>query len=274
MVREGCSDWRGRLRREADQVDKLVAAVALSDGMLHGETYSKGDGRTLTHYQQLDEAQFVQRLSKASRHAVTAHAYFELDFSTAHVAVAWSAVERQWGAAEAAGRCPCLQLAATDKQAARAQVAAQCRCSASMAKTLILAALNQETNTRCAFLAALCDERKHVTVALQHHPLIAGEQLQAIRQRCDKSAVRELSLMLQTVEGAMLREAVLALVEQGYETGALIADGLLARKKKAPPAGTFSTAAALQTAIAAVERRVRERLGVVVEMGCEHAARE
>eukprot|EP00966_Prymnesium_polylepis_P237111 5484129-Prymnesium_polylepis.1 len=184
VVRKGCADRCARLRREAAMVDKLAAAVSSGEGLLYGDTYTKGDGRTLTHYPQLDESQFVQRLAKATRHAVTAHAYHELDFSTAHVAIAWSAAAKHWGAEEAAGRCPSLKFAAVDKQAARNRVAAQCGCPEGAAKRLILAALNQEANSRCAFLAALCDERKHVRTALQQHRLIAGEQLQAIRQRC------------------------------------------------------------------------------------------
>ena len=277
VVRDGCADRVSRMRREAAMVEKLVTAVSSSKGFLHGETYTKGDGRTLTHYPQLDQAQFVQRLAKATRHAVTAHAYYELDFSTAHLAIAWSAVEKHWGAEEAAGRCPSLKFAAVDKQAARKKVAVQCVCSEGTAKKLILAALNQESNTRCAFLSALCDERKHVRTALQQHPLIAGEQLQAIRQRCDgesKPAVRELSLMLQTIEGAMLRLAVRVLGEQGYETGALIADGLLARRTHSGLANSFTTVEALRKVTAAVEQRIRDEFGIMVEMGCEHAACE
>ena len=69
--REG-KNWRARLRHEADLVAKLVAALTLKDApasggahaLLHGETYTRGgDGRTLTHYPQLDEAQFVARFA-------------------------------------------------------------------------------------------------------------------------------------------------------------------------------------------------------------------
>ena len=55
------------------QTPPLVAALALKDApasggapaLLHGETYTHGgDGRTLTHYPQLDEAQFGQSRAK------------------------------------------------------------------------------------------------------------------------------------------------------------------------------------------------------------------
>ena len=73
------------MNKEAENVRKLVAAVG-EDGLLHGQTYTSGDGRTLTHYPQLGLKQFVQTLAKQTRHAITGDAYAEVDLATAHIA--------------------------------------------------------------------------------------------------------------------------------------------------------------------------------------------
>ena len=277
--REG-KDWRARLRREANAVEKLVTALKLRDVppgecmLLKGETYTNGDGRTLTHYPQLDEAQYVARLAKESRHAITADAYAEVDLAAAHLAGAWGACVRHFGGeAEAARRCPSLQLAATDKRSARALVVSQSRAgwTTARAKRAIAAALNQETGDgvrRGAFLEALVAERPHMAEALRAHPAIAGAPLESIRRRCEghpKPAVRELSLMLQTLEAAIVRCAVGTLGEHGFETGGFLADGLLVRPLRAD--------AALDRALTAVGTAVREALGVSVVMECEHSIR-
>ena len=273
-------DWRARLRSEANTVEKLVTALKLRDVpqgecvLLKGETYTNGDGRTLTHYPQLDEAQYVARLAKESRHAITADAYAEVDLAAAHLAGAWGACERRFGEADAARRCPSLRLAATDKRSARALVVSQSGAgwTTERAKRAIAAALNQETGDgvrRCAFLEALVAERPHMAEALRDHPAIAGAPLESIRRRCEghpKPAVRELSLMLQTLEAAIVRCAVGTLGEHGFETGAFIADGLLVR----PLRGN----AELNRALTAVSRAVREALGVSVVMECEHSIRQ
>ena len=271
-------DWRARLRREADAIAKLVAALKLQQDapagecmLLIGETYTNGDGRTLTHYPQLDEAQYVMRLAKASRHAITADAYAEVDLAAAHLAGAWGACERHLGAAEAARRCPNLQLAATNKKAARALVASQSQSwTTERAKRAIVAALNQEPGDgvqRCAFLEALVAERPHMAEALRAHPAIAGAPLESIRRRCKghaKPAVRELSLMLHTLEAAIVRRAVGTLGEHGFETGAFLADGLLVRSRQG-----VRDKAALDRALEAVTAAVGEALGVRVIMECE-----
>ena len=98
---------------------------------------------------------------------------------------------------------------------------------------------------------------------------VAGAPLESIRRRCEghpKPAVRELSLMLQTLEAAIVRCAVGTLGEHGFETGAFIADGLLVR----PLRGN----AELNRALTAVSRAVREALGVSVVMECEHSIRQ
>ena len=105
--------------------------------------------------------------------------------------------------------------------------------------------------------------------ALRAHPAIAGAPLESIRRRCEghpKPAVRELSLMLQTLEAAIVRCAVGTLGEHGFETGGFLADGLLVR----PLRGN----AALDRALTAVSRAVREALGVSVVMECEHSIRQ
>ena len=276
--REG-KDWRARLRREADTVEKLVTALKLrgvAPGecvLLKGETYTNGDGRTLTHYPQLDEAQYVARLAKESRHAITADAYAEVDLAAAHLAGAWGACEWHFGEAEAARCCPSLQLAATDKHSARALVVSQNQgWTTERAKRAIAAALNQETGDgvrRCAFLEALVAERPHMVEALRAHPAVAGAPLESIRRRCEghaKPAVRELSLMLQTLEAAIVRCAVGTLGEHGFETGGFIADGLLVRPLRAD--------VELDRALTAVSTAVREALDMSVVMECEHSIRQ
>ena len=167
-------------------------------------------------------------------------------------------------------RCPSLRLAATDKRSARALVVSQSRAgwTTARAKRAIAAALNQETGDgvrRGAFLEALVAERPHMAEALRAHPAIAGAPLESIRRRCEghaKPAVRELSLMLQTLEAAIVRCAVGTLGEHGFETGGFLADGLLVRPLRAD--------AALDRALTAVGTAVREALGVSVVMECEH----
>jgi hypothetical protein len=156
-------DWRGRLESEAKAVEKLLSAVG-DAGLLYGETYTNGDGRTLTRYPQLDQSQFVQRLAKETRHRVTNHAYAEVDLSTAHVAAAWGACEQHYGTVKAVSLCPHLREAASDKKGARARVKLQTGWPDARCKSAILAALNQEPNDgipRCAFLNGLVNEREH-----------------------------------------------------------------------------------------------------------------
>jgi len=272
-------DWRARLRREADAVEKLVTALKLREVppgecvLLKGDTYTKGDGRTLTHYPQLDEAQYVMRLAKESRHAITADIYAEVDLAAAHLAGAWGACERLFGEAEAARRCPSLQLAATDKHSARALVVSQNQgWTTERAKRAVAAALNQETGDgvrRCAFLEAMVAERPHMAEALRAHPAVAGAPLESTLRRREglaKPAVRELSLMLHTSEAAIVRCAVRTLGEYGFETGAFLADGLLVRPLRAD--------AALVRALKAVSTAVREAWGLSVVMECEHDIRQ
>lgn len=227
-------DWRVRLESETKAVEKLLSAVG-DAGLLHGETYTIGDGRTLTRYPQLDQGQFVQRLAKETRHRVTNHEYAEVDLSTAHVAASWGACEQHYGTDKAANLCSHLRMAASDKKGARALVKLQTGWSDARCKSAILATLNQEPNDgipRCAFLNGLVNEREHMVEALRAHSVIAGSPFESIRRKClghSKPMVREFSLMLQTLEGAIVRKAVQTLREHGFETAAFIADGLLVR---------------------------------------------
>eukprot|EP00966_Prymnesium_polylepis_P237112 5484129-Prymnesium_polylepis.2 len=70
--------------------------------------------------------------------------------------------------------------------------------------------------------------------------------------------------MLQTVEGEMLRIAVRVLGELGCETGALIADGLLARNTRVGPASSCTAVEALRNATVAVQDRIWGELGIAV----------
>ena len=213
------------------------------------------------------------RLAKESRHAITADIYAEVDLAAAHLAGAWGACERLFGEAEAARRCPSLQLAATDKHSARTLVVSQNQgWTTERAKRAVAAALNQETGDGvrgCAFLEALVAERPHMAEALRAHPAVAGAPLESILRRCvglAKPAVRELSLMLHTIEAAIVRCAVRTLGEYGFETGAFLADGLLVRPLRAD--------AALVRALKAVSTAVREAWGLSVVMECEHGIRQ
>jgi len=274
-------DWRKRCQHEVRAVQKLLDAIRLdppdatSDWLLHGDTYTRScEGRTLTHYPQLGEAAFVQRLSKATRHAVTDHCYAEIDLSTAHIAAAWGAVEHHLGHNDAARLCPMLKLAATDKRKARGIVARERGCDPAYAKRMILMTLNQEVGDgirRTGFLHKFIHERPIIMKALSAHPSIAGATHDAIVQSCqghDKPSVREMALMLQRLEAQMLRIAVPVLVEHAFEVGAFIADGMLVRPVGGTSAG--GTAGLLQKALVAVEASIRAELHVTATMDIEH----
>ena len=54
----------------------------------------------------------MARLTKESRHAVTANQYAEVDLAAAHLAGGWGACELHFGASEAVYRFQSLMLAA------------------------------------------------------------------------------------------------------------------------------------------------------------------
>ena len=264
--------WRDRLRREAKMLQKLLDALAArNEDVLVGETYNKGCGRTLTYYPLLDESTFIQRLHKSTRHVISGHEYYEIDCSAAHLAIAWSAVEQHYGPDDAKRRCPSLHIAATDKTAARQTVASQMKCTTVVAKRHILAALNQESNNRCAFLKSLCGERECMIQALRAHPQVKGEPLRSIKRQSQDNCIRELSLLLQTVEGSVLRVASATLAVDGFEVGALIADGLMCRLNRA--AHNMQHEHAISATVTAIEQRVYSELGVAISLEVEHEAR-
>lgn len=283
------NDWRKRIEREIASVEKLVVAMQNDppDGTepwpLHGNTYTTSAfGRTMTNYPQLGESTFVQRLSKATRHAITNHCYAEIDLSTAHIAAAWGAVERHFGHDKASNLCPMLKLAATDKARARGTVAHECGCDPAHAKRLILMTLNQESGDgvhRTGFLHDFVHERPMIMEALSNHPSIAGggvhEQIVQSCTGCDKPSVREMALMLQRLEAEMLRVAVPVLAKNDFEVGAFIADGLLVRpiqdaKDVQDVQDVNGVNARLQNVLDAVQARIQAELHVTATMEIEH----
>ena len=111
--------------------------------------------------------------------------------------------------------------------------------------------------------------------ALRAHPAIAGAPLESIRRRCvghSKPEVRELSLMLQTLEAAILRCAVDTLSEHGFETGAFIADGLLVRATTRPTQAQAALDGALEAVTAAVREAAEREAAVAVERAREATA--
>jgi len=243
---------------------------------LEGRPYMNGGagGRVLTYYPQLDRSQFVQCLSKSSREIITNRAYAEVDFGTAHVAAAWGALCGYFGNEQASSLCPCLEMAAKDKKAARERVAGENRgWSLAWAKSSILAALNQELGdgiVRSRFLEGLVAERPHAIQALRNHPSVAGAPLESIRaesHRSPKPYVREMSLMLQTLETAMLAEAVRSLNLADIETVALIADGLLVRPRR--KMDTEAANLAVSNACVRARHDISEALSVDVSLDVE-----
>lgn len=279
------SDLQERVQREVAKLRFLLNTLRQpqhSDDAeveylsLEARPYMNGGaaGRVLTYYPQLDRSQFVQCLSKASREVITNRSYAEVDFGTAHVAAAWGALCAYFGLERASSLCPCLEMAARDKKAARERVARENRGKPlGWAKCSILAALNQELGdgiVRSRFLEGLVSERPHAIEALRNHPCIAGPPLQSIRAESHQSAkphVREMSLMLQTLETAMLAEAVRSFNLANIETVALIADGLLVR----PRLEMDTEAANLAVSNACVRARhdISEALSVDVSLDVE-----
>jgi hypothetical protein len=274
------NDWRKRIQHEMASVEKLVVAIqnTTPDGTepwpLYGNTYTTSAfGRTMTFYPQLGESTFVQRLSKATRHAITNHYYAEIDLSTAHIAAAWGAVEHHFGQDNASNLCPMLKLAATDKVQARGIVAHERGCDPAHAKRLILMTLNQESGDgihRTGFLHDFVHERPMIMEALSNHPSIVcgGVHDEIVKSctGCDKPSVREMALMLQRLEAEMLRVAVPVLRMNDFEVGAFIADGLLVR----PTRVVNGVNARLQNVLDAVQARIQAELHVTATMEIEH----
>lgn len=270
VIRKTCmegKDWRKRLYNEAVRVGRLVEAVGPT-GLLKGEPHTWG-GRTLTFYPQLDQSSFFQGFANATKHAVTGHKYNELDFSAAHLAIAWGAVVLFAGGHEAANaKCPRLCLAATDKEAARELVARQCKTDLASAKRRICAAINQERAHGCDFLSDLSAERLHMKEALREHPFIVGERLLAIQRRVAENGKQELSLLFHALEGELLRSVSEALLSSGLEIGAYDADGIFARPTRALADGE-TTQQAIDGSLHAAHELMYERLQIRMTMELE-----
>jgi hypothetical protein len=262
-ARVGDDIWRGRLRDEAKKVRKVVDCASAHGGKLRGQAVRDDEGgRTRTYYPDLQEYQTLCTLAKATRAALNPE-YVEVDFGAAHQAAAWGAVVGRHGEQRAKELCPRLHLAATDKDAARKIVASELgktgASGVSKAKTLICAALNQESNRASPFLRDLCSERACIAEALASHRKVAAAcSITPDRVAADPPPKRELSILLQTMEDLMLSEAATSLTNDGFRVVLLINDGLLVE----PPRHSNDTAASLRSA----ETRIHEKLGVAVRM--------
>jgi len=186
----------------------------------------------------MDETGFVQRLAPATRHEITGHSYAEIDLTGAHLSIAWAAVVRHEGSAEAARkRCPMLAIAATDRERAVGLIEQQAGqlFANGVAKRKLLAALNQQTGDgipRVSFLERFVGERPAMIEAMRRQPLIIDvlAEIEA-RAASGKGGITLLSCMLQSLENKILVYAMECLQDIGWETGALIADGLFARPR-------------------------------------------
>lgn len=220
IFKKDASKWEARLCREAREVEKLLLVSADEKCQLLGRLRG-GAGRQMTYYPDLDEAGYVQRLSAATRRNVFAM-YASFDLSSAHLHVAFGAVELQLGTEEAARRCPALRLCARDPEAARGRVARELGCDTAAAKVAVLASLNRIGGSPSPLLRELMRERAAWIPALRAHP--AGAALPP----CEDN-IRLGSLLLQTVEAACIEAVAESLEQNGWKVGSYVADALLAR---------------------------------------------
>ena len=93
------------------------------------------------------------------------------------------------------------------------------------------------------------------------------ESIRAESHRSPKPYVREMSLMLQTLETAMLAEAVRSLNLADIETVALIADGLLVRPRR--KMDTEAANLAVSNACVRARHDISEALSVDVSLDVE-----
>ena len=220
IFKKDASKWETRLSREAREVEKLLLVSKHEKCQLMGRLRG-GSGRQMTYYPDLDEAAYVQRLSAATRRNVFSM-YASFDLSSAHLHVAFGAVELKLGAEEAACRCPALCLCTRDPEAARCRVARELGCDPAAAKVQILASLNRTGGSRSPLLCAIMRERVVWMPALRAHP--AG----AAVPPCEEE-IRFGSLLLQAVEAACIEAVAVSLEKNGWRVGSYVADALLAR---------------------------------------------
>ena len=261
-ARVGDDIWRGRLRDEAKKVRKVVDCASAHGGKLRGQAVRDDEGgRTRTYYPDLQEYQTLCTLAKATRSALNPE-YVEVDFGAAHQAAAWGAVVVRHGEQRAKELCPRLHLAATDKDAARKIVASELgktgASGVSKAKTMICAALNQESNRASPFLRDLCSERACIAEALASHRKVAAAcSITPDRVSANPPPKREFSVLLQTMEDLMLAQAAARLRADSFGVVLLINDGLLVRP---PPSGD------LKVSLSCAEQCIKRELGVCVSM--------
>ena len=277
-VCRGKDDWKERLLKEVERMDKLMTATKNEGSIdaagvfrLIGHTDDGSSGRTLTHYPQINKGawQFVQTLAAASRKELF-KTYASVDLSSAHLHVAWSAVVLAHGCEEAARLAPCLRLCVEDRDTARRRVAEETGRSVADSKREILKSLNQlpaEGSRGTDFLASLRREREVWVPALVAMPASKRDGDPSSKKSKADPAVRESSILLQTIEDRCIRIIVSAVASNGWETGAIVADGLLVRP--GPSAGPGRIDDLLHVA----EEAVNSELGVAVRLGVEWEAR-
>jgi len=267
-VADVCDDkdtWtekKQRLNMEIAKVDKLLRAITLHDGpedfALIGNTDDGEKGRTRTWYPQIGEWNYVQSMAKRTR--MELFSYTSVDLNSAHLHVAFSACVLKHGEEEAGRLVPCLRACVKDRNSSRQRVADECGITVNAAKSKILASLNQEGGRGgTLFIDKLREERSVWLNALSEHPAAATIQI-------DDSAndTRRGALLLQCVEDRVVRRISESFAAAGWETGGLVADGLMVR-----PAG--QQAIPIDAALRQAEKHVLDSLTVTIKIGIEYA---
>jgi len=243
------SGWYVRVQREAKKLQTLLGTSEREECVLHC-TLKGGPGRQTQYYNDLAQAQFVQTLSAETRRRVFCE-YASFDLKSAHLFVAYGAVELQVGAEAAREQCPFLSGCVQNPDNARAVVAAELGVSTAVAKTQILASLNRVCNSRSASLRNLMGERDVWVAALRQHP-------NASSGAAPTGSISEGSLMLQSVEAACVDAMAESLACSGYEVGAFVADEVMAR----PLAGAQASSIAARRA----EAHVKTTVGISIRL--------
>ena len=259
-------DWRKRLRLEISKLRRIFDVYAVSPPRsgatgtrdIRGQPYTNGSGRTHIYYPELDASDYLGTLAPVTRHELGGGNYVELDISAAHMTVCWAAVVIAHGAERAQILAPCLGEIVADKHRARETVARE--GPGRDAKVAIAAVLNQDRRDSGGetFLARFARERGVILDAVRRHPLVVP-LLRSAAQQPGWGNVSELAHLMQHLEAAALRAAVLVLNENHIETGLLLNDGLLARRCSA-----LTAPGAAAQVLAAVNAKATATLGARV----------
>lgn len=259
------AEWKRRLQRELNKMDKLCAVATGPIIELVGNTI-KGPGRAVTFYPQLNERMFVQTLSKQTRSNLFGD-YVELDLAAAHLFVAFGCVVLEEGYERSKEIVPCLWRIVNNKNEARNMVAYQNSCQLEDAKRKINVSLNKlDVENQSDFLRDLCAERKYWLPSVERHPKVCSA-IDAIRTSASQAKsktdvrVRYSSLLLQHLENAAMLEAIDSLNGDGFEIGAIIADGILVRRKS----GDVLVADAAKNA----EQTIYKNIGIKMKLEIE-----